>query len=152
MACACTRVAPPANAHPSHDALARAVLAAVARRDAGALRALALDEQEFRTHVWPELPAARPERNLPFSYVWGELRQKSEQMLGATIAAHGGRSYELVRVDYPSGATPYDTYVVHRETTLVVRTPEGTEARLQLYGSTLQKNGAFKVFSYVVDD
>ncbi len=56
-----------------------------------ALRDLALNEIEFREQVWPELPAARPERNLPFSYVWGDLRQKSDANLERTLARHGGR-------------------------------------------------------------
>ena len=73
------------NTYPSPEALATAVMGAVERRDATALRALALNEQEFRDHVWPELPAARPERNLPFSYVWGDLRQKSEEGLALTL-------------------------------------------------------------------
>src|SRR5687767_8103866 len=78
----CSRGAPPLlNASSSSQDLASAVLEALAQRDANRLRALALSEREFRDHVWPELPASRPERNLPFSYVWGDLRQKSEESL-----------------------------------------------------------------------
>ena len=56
------------------------------RRDRARLDALALSEQEFRDHVWPDLPAARPERNLPFSYVWGDLHQKSNISLARDAA------------------------------------------------------------------
>ena len=84
---ACSRAPPLANTHSSASSLASAVLDALARRDRAALKALALNETEFRDHVWPELPAARPERNLPFSYVWGELRQKSLQALAAGYPA-----------------------------------------------------------------
>src|SRR5688500_10220904 len=79
--------APPlANACQSLESLAAAVLDAVALRDEVRLRSLALNEQEFREHVWPELPAARPERNLPFSYVWGDLRQKGAASLELLLA------------------------------------------------------------------
>ena len=117
-----------------------------------ALRAVALDEQEFREHVWPELPAARPERNLPFSYVWGDLHQKSEETLTRTLTRHGGRRYALVSVRMVGDTTQYPSYAVHRETVLQVREESGTQVELRLFGSTIQKDGAWKVFSYVVDD
>ena len=138
--------------YPPPEALATAVLGAVERRDAATLRGLALDEQEFRDQVWPELPAARPDRNLPFSYVWGDLRQKSEEGLAQTLARYGDRKYMLVSVRMAGETTRYSTYAVHRETVLQVRDDTGTQADLRLFGSTIEKDGAWKVFSYVVDD
>ena len=140
------------NTHPSAEALATAVLSAVERGDITALRGLALSEEEFREHVWPELPAARPERNLPFSYVWGDLRQKSDESLVRTLASHGGRRYALVSVRAAGETTRYPSYTVSRETVLMVRDETGASAELRLFGSTIQKDGAWKVFSYVVDE
>lgn len=121
------------------------------RRDAARLRELALDEREFREHVWPELPAARPERNLPLSYVWGDLHQKSEASLGRLVAAKGGQSFRLVSIRFAGGTTAYKTFIVHRQAVLVVRDGDGTKTELRAFGSVLEKNGQFKVFSYVVD-
>lgn len=149
---ACGRVAPLANGQPSSSALADAVLDALARRDATALRALALDESEFRAHVWPSLPSARPERNLPFSYVWGELRQKSDASLAETLTKRGGRRYQLVDVRFEGESTQYSGYVVHRGTVLRVRNDAGEEESIRVCGSLLEKDGVWKVFSYVVDD
>lgn len=143
---------PLANARASADELARAVLDAVARRDEAALMALALSEQEFRAHVWPSLPAARPERNLPFSYVWGELRQKSDTFLTGTLAAHGGRSYELLRVRFAGTPTEYAAFRVHGDAAFVVRDLPHGEQELRLCGSMIEKDGVWKVFSYVIDD
>jgi hypothetical protein len=143
---------PLTGTHSSSESLARAVLDAVERRDSRALRALAVTEREFRDHVWPGLPAARPERNLPFSYVWGDLRQKSDRGLAALIARDNGRPLELVRVEQEGGSTRYGACLVHRDTVLVVRRRDGVDERVRLYGSTLEKDGAFKVFSYVVDE
>ncbi len=145
----CARPLP--NSHISLEALAAAVLDAVESRDAAALRSLALDEREFREHVWPELPASRPERNMPFSYVWTDLRTKSEAGLNAVLAAYGGRRYQLDRVRFTGGATQYETFVVHRESVVEVRDGEGRRETLQLFGSVIEKGGRFKVFSYVVD-
>jgi hypothetical protein len=148
---ACSRVPPLAHTHPSASALASAVLDALARRDRATLEALALSETEFRDHVWPQLPAARPERNLPFSYVWGDLKQKSAQTLSSVMAREGGNRYELIDVRF-AGETDYRTYRVHREATLRVRDASGAETDLRVCGSMLEQDGAWKVFSYVVGD
>jgi hypothetical protein len=144
------RTPPLAHTHPNARALAAAVLDALHSQDASRLRDLALDEREFRDQVWRELPAARPERNVPFSYAWGELRLKSAHALNARLAEHGGRAYELLRVEHGE-TTKYDTFVVHRDNVLIVRTADGVEQPLHLYGSTIEKGGTFKVFSYVTD-
>jgi len=146
----CSRVPALAETYPGAESLAEAVLDALARKNRAALEAMALSEQEFRDHVWPELPAARPERNLPFSYVWGDLRQKSAGALSETLARHGGRRYELVRVEF-NGQTDYQSYRVHREATFRVR-DAGQEQTLRVCGSFIEKDGAWKVFSFVVDD
>jgi hypothetical protein len=146
-----SRPTPLGSARSSADALAAAVLDAVARRDAAMLRELALSEQEFRDHVWPELPAARPERNLPFSYVWGDLRQKSAASLDLLLGREGGRRATLVAVRFAGESTQYPSYTVHRDTTLTVRDPDGMTRNVQFFGSSFEKDGAWKVFSYVVD-
>jgi hypothetical protein len=147
---ACSRVPPLTNSHPSAASLASAVLDGLARRDRAVLEGLALSETEFRDHVWPQLPAARPERNLPFSFVWGDLRQKSTLTLGNVLAREGGRRYELIDVQF-TGETDYRTYRVHREATLRVRDSQGVETDLRVCGSMIEKDGAWKVFSYVVE-
>jgi hypothetical protein len=135
----------------SARSLAEAAVDAVARRDAATLRSLALSEQEFREYVWPELPASRPDRNLPFSFVWGDLNQKSEAALRTLLSVHGGRRYAVIDVRFAGGATHYQSFIVHRETTLRIRDEQGVDGDVRLYGSTFQKEGAFKIFSYVVD-
>ena len=62
---------PRRRASRQHLRLAEALAAGRARgaREASDRRraqALALTEEEFRDHVWPELPTSRPERNVPF--------------------------------------------------------------------------------------
>jgi hypothetical protein len=152
MGCGNTSSSPISNTFASPEALAAAVLGAVERRDLAALRAVALSEQEFREHVWPELPAARPERNLPFSYVWGDLRQKSEASLAETLARHGGHRYALVSVRNDGATTQYPSYEVRRDTVLGVRDEAGMMVDLRVVGSIIRKDGMWKVFSYVVDE
>ena len=135
----------------SPEALARAVLESVARRDRAALERLALSEAEFRGVIWPELPAARPERNLPPDYVWRDLRQKSQASLSEVLARYGGRRYTLERIAFRSGSSRYRSFEVNRDTELVVRDESGAVERIRLFGSLLERAGRHKVFSFVID-
>ena len=148
---ACDSRAPLANTHGSADGLGVAVLEALARDDRGRLEELALNEQEFRDHVWPELPAARPERNLPFSYVWGDLNQKSRLALERTLDEHGGKHVALKRVGFDGNTTEYGSYRVHRQATFDVVDASGAPLSLRVSGSFIEKDGRWKVFSYVTD-
>jgi hypothetical protein len=112
---------------------------------------VAVSAQEFRDRVWEHLPAARPERNLPLLYVWADLHQKSDGMLTQTLARHGGREYSLLSVTF-SGSTDYGPYRVHRDATFLVRDATGETERLRVIGSMIETDGAWKVFSYIVDE
>jgi hypothetical protein len=147
---ACASTPPLANTSESPEALARAVLGAIETRDRARLDALALSQQEFEDHVWPALPAAKPERNLPVSYVWGDLHQKSDLALTQTLNAHGGRRYELLAVRF-ADVTPYAGYRVHREAVFRVRDAKGSETEIRVCGSMIETDDGWKVFSYVVD-
>lgn len=149
---ACTPAPTPlAHTLDSSRALAGAVLAAVTSGDQATLDGLALSEQEFRDHVWPALPAARPERNLPFSYVWGDLRLKSQAGLVRILGQYRGQRLTLVDVRF-GDVTRYDGYVVHRDSIFTVRTSDGATEDVRLCGAMIEQAGRWKVFSYVADD
>ena len=150
-AAGCASTPPLANTFSTPEELARAVLEAIGTGDRARLDALALSEDEFENHVWPDLPAARPERNLPMAYVWGDLRQKSGQSLTRTLRAHAGTRYELRAVTF-GDVTPYAHFRVHREATFRVRDAAGSETDIRVCGSMIEQDGGWKVFSYVVDD
>ena len=151
LAAACSAPPPLVDTFPSPETLAEAVLEAISTGDRGRLEMMALSEAEFTNHVWPELPAARPERNLPASYVWGDLRQKSSQTLTSTMERHGGQRYTLRAVTF-SDVTPYAGFRVHRAATFRVRDAAGRETDIRVCGSMIEQQGAWKVFSYVVDE
>ena len=142
--------APLQHTEDSSEALAAAVLDGFARRDVTTLRSLALSEQEFRQHVWPLLPASRPERNLTADYVWSDLKAKSDAYLRTNLNRVLPPAARVVRVTY-LGATNYGAFTVHRESGIVVADPSGREHVLRLFGSAIEKNGRFKVFSFVTD-
>ncbi len=133
----------------SPKALAAAVLVALEANDRVALEGLALSELEFREQVFPEMPAWG---KIPMSYVWGDLRQKSRNELSKILAYHGGRAYAVDDVVFDGGATAYETFVVHRKPRLVVRERTTREEKqLALFGSVIELDGRYKLFSYVVN-
>jgi hypothetical protein len=146
------RQAPLANARSSPDDLGRDLLAALAANDAGRMQALALSEEQFKDLVWPSLPASRPERNLPFSYVWGDLKQKSEASLARTLQEEGGKRYDLKAIKMAEKPRLYPGFRVHEEVRFVVVDRAGVERTLTLCGSLFERDGAWKIFSFVVDD
>lgn len=135
----------------SPDALARAFLDALEREDGERLRSLALSEEQFRVYVWPQLPSSKPERNVPFEFGWGDLHQKSHNALVGTFSRYKGVPLDLVEVRFEDGATDYETYIVHRDARVKVRRENGKEEWLDLFGSVMEWNGRFKLFSNVTD-
>jgi hypothetical protein len=136
----------------SADALARSLLDALRQNDLARLRALPLSEAEFRDHVWPELPTSRPERNVPFEYAWGQMKQHSDGSMQQTMARYAGKRLTLIRTRFTGETTQYQSFAVMRESEIIASDETGRELVLRLYGSALVKDGRYKLFSYVVDE
>lgn len=147
--------APPlVNTFGSIEELAAAVIHGIEEDRGYDLWELALTEDEFREVVWPVLPASRPERNTPFDYTWGSLEFKSSNALNTTLAKYKGHRYELIRVDFAAHEQrqrDYGAFWVHRDARVLVKKDDGSEQWLDLFGSVIERNGRFKVFSYVTD-
>jgi hypothetical protein len=147
-----TRPAPLAGTFASPEALGGAVVEAMRAGDIERLQAIALTEDEFRAHVWPDLPAARPERAVPFGFVWGTLHQNSDGYLRQTASGFVDSSLTTLRdVRFAGESSRYGDVIVHRDTQLVFSLADGSEKIVELFGSTIEQDGRFKVFSYVVD-
>jgi hypothetical protein len=136
----------------SPEALARTVLEAFAKEDVETLKALPLTKEEFRVHVWPKLPASRPERNVPFDYGWTDLHQKSVSSIASNFKRYKGRKLELLSITFKGDTTDYESFVVRRKSMLRVKDRDtGEELSLALFGSVMEWNGKYKLFSYVTD-
>ena len=146
-----TAKSPYSHTFDSPEALAEQVLRYLELERLDELKALPLSEQEFAELVWPEMPAARPERGVPLDYAWGSLHQKSRNALAWTFHHHKGRRYELLRVVFDGETTEYQTFTVHREGRCLVRDEAGRETKLALFGSVLVHEGRYKLFSFVND-
>ena len=88
---------------------------------------------------------------MPWSYVWMDLRQKSDAMLQRTLTVYGGRHYELQDVRFDGPTTTHGSYRVSRDSVLIVRDASGQRHELRILGSMIAGAEGWKVFSYVAD-
>ncbi len=119
--------------------------------DIGKIQELGLTEDEFRKFVYPELPAADPIRNTSAEFVWNQLFIRSQSSLHGAFNQLAGRRLTLKDMRFASGTEPYDSYVVHKESVLIVEDEDGVEHTERLFGSVLELDGQFKIYSFVRD-
>lgn len=146
-----SRPAPLAGTCASPEALAAAVLDGFVRRDRAALERLAISRREFSDHVWPVLPASRPERNLSAQFVWSDLFGKGRLHLTRNLAMPLPAGARVSRIDFRGETSRYGDLTIRRESVVTVIDRAGRPVDVRLFGSMLEQNGRFKVFSYVTD-
>jgi hypothetical protein len=137
-------------AHSSPEALARQFLKALAAKDLTKLRQLRITKDEFCQSVWPELPSSRIQ-NLSCDFAWDQATLRSEGGLYDLLPRHSGKRYELISVRFPNGVDTYSGYKILKEPQLVVKDESGHQQEVRLFGSMLEMNGQFKLFSFVTD-
>jgi hypothetical protein len=140
-----------AHALSSDEAVARAVLDALARNDTQELIRLSLTKGEFEGIVWPVLPASRPDVGVTSDEVWRDTANKSRAHLARTLSELGGRRLELMRIEFGGATTEHGAYSLSRKTRLIVRNEVGAEERVRVFGSIIRQRGQSKVYSYIVD-
>jgi hypothetical protein len=136
---------------PSEHAAAEAVVRALAARDTATLESLAVSEGEFFDTVWPALPTSRPEFGMPPDYVWSDTHTKSRGYLGQALQDYGGTLMTVQGVHFLGPTTDYGAFRIHAKTVVSVRHPDGRLEDLRLFGSLLETDGRWKVYSYIVD-
>lgn len=143
-----TRVLEHAQASP--EELSRAFLRALAGRDLAAIQSLRLTKEEFCRYVFPELPSSKVP-NLTCDFAWDQATLRSLGGLDKMYTRHQGRKYQLVSVRFEKGTERYTSYRVYKETHLIVRDETGAQAEIRLFGSMLEIDGKYKLFSFVSD-
>jgi hypothetical protein len=76
---------------------------------------------------------------------------KSEASLRRLLAEHGGQALTLERLEFAGETTQHRSYLVRREAVVVARDAGQPPQSLRLFGSMIERDGGFKVFSYIVD-
>jgi hypothetical protein len=69
--------------------------------------------------------------------------------LSTTLFSHRGKHYELVGFRFEDETEEYRTYKVHRDARLMVVDENRKEQELNLFGSVLEMDDEFKIYSFV---
>ena len=138
------------NSRSNPEALAERFLELLAAEDREGVLSLRLTQEEFCKHVWPELPSSRVP-NVTCEFAWNQATLNSDAGFNEVWPMHKGKRYKLVSLKFSKGIDLYSTYRVHKEPELVVKDEKGAEHGLRLFGSMLEMDGQFKLFSFVVD-
>lgn len=141
------------HAQPSMEALGRQVLRALRDEDKQALMDLALSKDEFEKFIWPELPVSNPKTNVPIDFVWNELYRRSVSHLARILQDLGGRKVSLVRVRHRGEITEYRTHTAYPDMEVLLRDEQsGEEKEYPLFGTLVEMDGVFKIYSYAPYD
>lgn len=135
----------------SPDALGRALLAAVQRRDTAAVRALTISRAEFAWLYYPHTRFTAPPYELGPELVWLQLVAASDKGAGRLLERYGGRPLRFERTRCPDTAAVEGP---NRITTgCVVRFAAGDSAarELRLFATTIARDGRVKVLSFAND-
>lgn len=129
--------------------LGEKVLDALRRKDAKALDDLRVTETEYKAYLFPEFPAAAPNRTIPVDFHWGYLNVRSLHGIEDAIQKYGGRSFELLDVIPTRGIDPYKTFRLLGKVELDVRDLKTDEIlRIKVFGSVVELDGQYKILSF----
>jgi hypothetical protein len=138
-----------AGSRPSMERLSVDFLNALEEGDEETIRQLALNKEQFSEFVWPELPASDSGTNLNADWVWNQTQMRSLVDLSTTLFSHRGKHYELVEFRFEDETEDYRSFKVHRDARLMVVDEVGEERELNLFGSVLEIDDEFKIYSFV---
>lgn len=133
------------NARRSPDAVARAVLEALEARDRAALEGLLLTREEHRDLLWEKLPESN---TWPFEYARWLTEHNTRKALTRALERYGGRSFELLEVEFEEEPEVYEDFTLHPGTILWVEEGGGNTGRLELLDVLVERKGGWKPMDY----
>jgi len=138
--------------YPSIESLTAALSAAVVAGDRQQLAELTITEQEYADYIWPHLPVAQiPQWQSHRDFVWQQHLMRSEHGLERVLAQYGGTKLNVKNVMFGNEAVRYGKCRVISEPIIMIQDADGKEKSCKLFGSLVEMNGFYKVFSYNID-
>lgn len=126
--------------------LIEAVLAGLEERDQAALEKLLVTREEHRNLLWGELP----ERTYMSFEVARELNERNTRKgLTRALDRYGGRSFELLEIEFTDPPEVYETFTLHFGPRVRVRrTSDGREGELPILDVVLERDGRWKLMNF----
>jgi hypothetical protein len=139
-----------ADAAPSIDALIDRLIAALAKKDAGALNRLRVTEAEYRTFFLPGSgDPGEPGRvydDVSSEFAWQKLNTNSVYAAAGIMRDYGGHKFTVKEIAYLKGRKEYAWYTAYKTVGLKLQDETGKEGELVL-GSIAEIDGQFKFVS-----
>lgn len=136
------------NSAPSPEAVCRQVLDALAASDTVALHNLVLTRFEHDSILVPRLPIGQDTLgNKDLELAWYMLDQRSIKGIRRALDDHAGHRLELVSLEFSRPREVHGPLTIHKGTRVTVRTENGEEVVLGIFGSILEQNGRYKLVS-----
>jgi hypothetical protein len=130
----------------SLEGLGHAVCRALQVSSVDSLRALCVTAEEFREILWREFPQSRPATGLTWEDAWQVLDVRLMSGCNAARDDHGGRRWELVRLECDS-TMRYRNFALHSRLTMVVKDDLGQVHRWGWLRAVAERKGRFKIYS-----
>jgi hypothetical protein len=130
----------------SLEQLARAILRASAAGDRSTLARLCVSRKEFSNILWPEFPQSRPVTGAKADDGWYFLVRRNEGGVGRLLSDWNGTPLTLVRIERGE-LDRYKNFRLHRELTIVAKTPGGEIVRIDDLRTVAERKGVFKIYS-----
>ena len=140
-------IAPFSGSGSSLPEVGQRVLEGLAAGDHASLAALRLSREEYVGVVWPELPVSDPALNVPVEYVWADIEARDRSALARLAPQFEGLAAELEDVACTGEVEEFETFRVHTDCRVVLRTPSGNH-RIQLFKDVVERGAGYKLFRY----
>jgi hypothetical protein len=132
----------------SKEELCINLLEALQRSDTTALANAMVSQREFKEWLWWEFPASTKLMNVPVDFAWDNLAQKSSKGLRTLLYKYAGMKLALLSYRFEEGEDRYQTFTLHVKTRLEVEDDKGKKITINEFGSFVEMNGKWKLFSY----
>jgi hypothetical protein len=135
----------------SLEDVARAYVTALATNDRAAIAGTLMSRAEFAWLYYPESHISRPPYELPVGIAWFELEGNSLAGVRRALSSYGGRRIALRALECESRPVVHGENRLWNGCIVTLTLDDGRPARLRLFGSILERHGAFKLASAAND-
>jgi hypothetical protein len=132
----------------SLDELLRTVERALADRDTTRLLDLMVSADEYRTIIYPALPAAHPPIGASFESIWVTHYPDAWRGLKRVLGRYGGRDVRILAVRFEAADQDHRNFILHETSVVDIEVDGRREHGQRLFGSVVDVNGRWKILSY----
>ena len=128
------------------DELGHTIVRALHVNSVDSLRALCVDDVEFRNVLWREFPQSRPALGLNWQDAWVILEARLHAGCSHAIRDYGGHYYASVRLQADS-VLQCRNFTLYTQITLTAHDDEGHVQRMRWLRGVVARKGHFKIYS-----